>query len=122
MVASMFRMVSAQPDPGAVLATWDEVATAMPVIPGDRVKDDDAIAKVFAFTTFPQGASAETSSTDPLERINKEIKRCSRVVGIFPNPAAVNRLVGAVLAHIDDEWEACEQTVLQPKSVKPCCG
>ena len=86
MVASMFRMVSAQPDPGAVLATWDEVATAMRVIPGDRVKDDDAIAKVFAFTTFPQGASAETSSTDPLERINKEIKRRSRVVGIFPNP------------------------------------
>jgi hypothetical protein len=104
MVASMFRMVSAQPDPGAVLATWDEVATAMRVVPEDRVSDDDAIAKVFAFTTFPQGAPAETSSTDPLERINKEIKRRSRVVGIFPSPAAVNRLVGAVLTHIHDEW------------------
>jgi transposase-like protein len=66
MVASMFRMVSAQPDPGAVLATWDEVATAMRVVPEDRVSDDDAIAKVFAFTTFPQGAPAETWSTNPL--------------------------------------------------------
>jgi putative transposase len=82
----MFRMVSAQPDPGAVLATWDEVATAMPVIPGDRVKDDDAIAKVFAFTTFPQGAPAETSSTDPLERITRRSNAAPVSSGSSPTP------------------------------------
>jgi len=122
MVASMFRMVSAQPDPGAVLATWDEVATAMRVIPEDRVNDDDAIAKVFAFTSFPPrrtGRNLVNKPTGTDQQGDQTPLPCRRDL---PQPAAVNRLVGAVLAHIDDEWEACEQTVLQPKSVKPCCG
>ena len=62
-------------------------------------------------------AGRGTWSTSPLERINKEIKRRSRVVGIFPNAAAVIRLVGAVLADMHDEWQAGERRYLSDSSM-----
>jgi putative transposase len=118
MVASMFRMIFAQPDPAAVHATWDEVrdrlAASFPKI-GPLM--DDAKAEVLAFTTFPKAHWQKTWSTNPLERINKEIKRRSRVVGIFPNPAAVIRLVGAVLADMHDEWQAGDRRYLSEGSM-----
>ncbi|MBN4678801.1 transposase, partial [Pandoraea nosoerga] len=97
MVASMFRMIFSAPDAEAVHATWegvrDRLAASFPKI-GPLM--DDARAEVLAFTAFPKAHWQKIWSTNPLERINKEIKRRSRVVGIFPNPAAVIRLVGAV--------------------------
>ena len=118
MVASMFRMIFSAPDPEAVDSTWDEVrdrlAGSFPKI-GPLM--DDAKAEVLAFTAFPKAHWQKIWSTNPLERINKEIKRRSRVVGIFPNPAAVIRLVGAVLADMHDEWQAGDRRYLSETSM-----
>jgi len=118
MVAAVFRTIFAQPDPAAVAATWDQVrdqlATMFPKV-GPLM--DDAKAEVLAFTSFPRAHWQKLWSTNPLERINKEIKRRSRVVGIFPNEASVIRLVGAVLADMHDEWQASDRRYLSEASM-----
>ena len=67
---------------------------------------DDARPDLLAFAGFPQRHWRQIWSTNPLERVNKEIKRRTDVVGVFPNPAALLRLAGAVLVEQHDEWEA----------------
>jgi len=118
MVAAVFRTIFAQPDAAAVSATWDEVrdqlARSFPKI-GPLM--DEAKAEVTAFTIFPRAHWQKIWSTNPLERVNKEIKRRSRVVGIFPNPPAVIRLVGAVLADMHDEWQAGDRRYLSEGSM-----
>ena len=117
MVAAVFRTIFAQPDPKAVNAAWDEVrdqlATSFPKV-GPLM--DEAKAEVLAFTAFPKAHWRKIWSTNPLERVNKEIKRRSRVVGIFPNAAAVIRLVGAVLIDMHDEWIAGDRRYLSEES------
>jgi putative transposase len=117
MVAAMFRTIFAQPDPEAASATWDtgdQLAAGFPKI-GPLM--DEAKAEVLAFTAFPRPHWAKVWSTNPLERVNKEIKRRARVVGIFPNEAAVIRLVGAVLADIHDEWQVSDRRYLSEASM-----
>jgi putative transposase len=118
MVAAVFRTIFAQPDPATVAATWDTVrdqlAAAFPKI-GPLM--DEAKPEVLAFTAFPRSHWPKVWSTNPLERVNKEIKRRARVVGIFPNDAAVIRLVGAVLADMHDEWQVSDRRYLSEGSM-----
>ena len=73
---------------------------------GDRAAGllDDAETDVLAYMTFPPAHSAKLYSTNPLERLNGEIKRRTEVVGIFPNEADIRRLIGAILLEQNDEW------------------
>jgi putative transposase len=118
MVAAVFRTIFAQPDPATVASTWDQVRDQL----GDRFPKiaglmDDAKAEVLAFSTFPRAHWTKVWSTNPLERLNKEVKRRARVVGIFPNEASVIRLVGAALADVHDEWQAGDRRYLSESSM-----
>ena len=118
IVTAVFRTVFAQPDPATVAATWDTVRDQLSgTFPKIGPLMDDAKAEVLAFTSFPRSHWPKVWSTNPLERVNKEIKRRSRVVGIFPNDAAVIRLVGAVLADMHDEWQSGDRRYLSEGSM-----
>ena len=118
MVAAVFRTIFAQPNAEAVSETWDQVRDQLAsMFPKIGPLMDDAKTEVLAFTGFPRAHWQKVWSTNPLERINKEIKRRSRVVGIFPNEASVIRLVGAVLADMHDEWQASERRYLSEGSM-----
>ena len=118
MVAAVFRTIFAQPTAEAVSATWDNVRDQLAAsFPRIGPLMDEAKAEVLAFTAFPRSHRAKIWSTNPLERVNKEIKRRARVVGIFPNEPAVIRLVGAVLADIHDEWQVSDRRYLSEASM-----
>ena len=118
MAAAVFRTIFAQPDAAAVTEAWDQVADQLaasfakigPLMGGAK-------AEVLAFAAFPRAHWQKIWSTNPLERINKEIKRRSRVVGIFPNEASAIRLVGAILADLHDEWQATDRRYLSEDSM-----
>ena len=79
---------------------------------------DDAEHDVLAFMAFPKEHWSQIASTNPLERVNKEIKRRSRVVGIFPNDAAIVRLVGALLIEQTEEWHITPRYMSQESLAK----
>jgi len=110
MVAATIRTVFAQPDPAAAREQWRRVADMFrPRFA--RLADllDAAEADVLAYLAFPSGHWRQVWSNNPLERLNKEVKRRTDVVGIFPNTAAVTRLVGCILAEQHDEWQAARR-------------
>jgi len=78
---------------------------APPAFPKLAALMDDAETDVLAFMSFPRAHWPKLHSTNPLERLNKEVKRRANVVGIFPNEASVKRLVGAILLEQNDEWQ-----------------
>src|SRR5579859_1395684 len=80
---------------------------------------NDAEADVLAYMGFPAQHRAKLHSTNPLERLNGEIKRRSEVVGIFPNEAAVTRLIGALLLEQNDEWAVQRARYMTLETIAP---
>jgi putative transposase len=106
MIASAVRSVFEQPDERSAHEQFGQVIDSLePRFPAVAKLLLDAEADLLAHFSFPETHRRQIRSTNPLERLNKEIKRRTAVVGIFPNRAAVIRLVGMILAEQDDEWQ-----------------
>jgi putative transposase len=105
VVSAFIATAFAQDDAEAARAQWRRVADQLrPKLPKLATLMDEAETDVLAYVSFPAQHRAKLHSTNPLERLNGEIKRRTEVVGIFPNEAAITRLVGAVLLEQNDEW------------------
>lgn len=106
MVTAALRSVFAQESADEILSRWDDLAASL----ADRFPKaaelmQESREDVLAFRPFPRTHWRKIWSTNLLERVNEEIKRRTRVVGIFPNDAAITRLVGAVLLEQDEHWQ-----------------
>ena len=105
MVAAAIRTAFVQEDVEAATRQWRQVADSLrPRFEKLAQLMDEAETDVLAFMGFPREHRTKIHSTNPLERVNKEIKRRTNVVGIFPNDEAIVRLVGAILIEQNDEW------------------
>jgi len=105
LVATLVRSIFAQPTSKEVWAQHERVADELERrFPTAVEMLREAAEDVLAFTTFPQSVWRQIWSNNPQERVNREIRRRSDVIGIFPNREAIIRLVGAVLAEYNDEW------------------
>ena len=105
MVAALLRTIFAQDSQEAAHEQWRKVADSLRKrFPKLAALMDGAEHDVLAHRAFPIAHWAQIASTNPLERLNAEIKRRTNVVGIFPNEAAIVRLVGAILLEQNDEW------------------
>ncbi len=120
MVTATIRTIFAQPDADAaraqLRAVADMLAERFPAVTDALL---DAETDLLAFTTFPKSHWRRIWSTNPLERVNKELKRRANVVGIFPDDDAVVRLLGAVLLEQHDEWQVAERRYFSEESMKP---
>lgn len=104
-VATMVRTIFAQPDAATVREQHGRIVTQLEArFPEAAALLDEAGPDLLAFTSFPKEHWRQLWSNNSLERLNKEIRRRSDVIGIFPNRPSIIRLVGAVLAEQNDEW------------------
>ena len=118
MVAAAIRTIFAQPDAGAVAAQFERiVATLEAQFPDVAAMLVDARHDLLAFSAFPLEHWRKLWSTNPLERLHREIKRRTDVVGVFPNDAAIDRLVTAVIVEQHDEWAVAERRHLSETSM-----
>ena len=105
VVSAFIATAFAQETPEAAKIQWRKVADQLrPTVPKLAALMDSAEDDVLAYMNFPPQHRAKLHSTNPLERVNGEVKRRTEVVGIFPNEDAITRLVGAILLEQNDEW------------------
>jgi transposase-like protein len=106
VVAAALRQAFLQADQAGACQIWRQVADQLrPRWPKLAGLMDDSEHEVLAYMAFPAQHRAKLHSTNPLERLNKEVKRRADVVGIFPGEASITRLIGAVLLEANDEWQ-----------------
>jgi putative transposase len=118
MVAAAIRTVFAQPDQAHVHTQLSEVVRMLtPQFPEVATMLSDAAEDLLAFSAFPQAHWRQLWSTNPLERLNGEIKRRTNVVGIFPNDQAVLRLVTAAVVETHDEWAVADRRYFSEESM-----
>lgn len=118
-VAAVVRTIFAQPDHASAMAQLRRV------VEGLRPRFSEAAARleagaedVLAYLHFPAAHRRQLHSTNPLERLNKELKRRTHVVGIFPARGALLRLVGAILLEQDDEWAVADRRYFSAESMR----
>ena len=110
MVGATIRTVFAQPDSESAHEQWRRVSDGFRSrFPRLAQLMDEAEEDVLAYAAFPAEHWQKIWSNNPLERLNKEVKRRTNVVGIFPTEAAVIRLVGSVLCEQHDEWQVAKR-------------
>jgi putative transposase len=118
MVAAAIRTVFAQPDAAHLHEQLQVIAGMLGrQFPKLQSMLHEAAEELLAFTGFPVSHWKKLWSTNPLERLNKEIKRRTDVVGVFPNPEALLRLAGAVLVEAHDEWQVSDRRYLSEGSM-----
>lgn len=111
-VAAAVRTVFAQPDIATAKEQLRRVAQRLTRYPKAAELLLEAEDEILAHMVLPESHRRRMHSTNPLERLNAELKRRSKVVGVFPNSAAVERLLGTVLIEIDEEWQAADRRYL----------
>ena len=120
VVSAFIATAFAQDDAAAASAQWRKVADQLrPKLPKLAALMDDAEPDVLAYMSFPATHRTKLHSTNPIERLNGEIKRRTEVVGIFPNEAAITRLVGAILLEQNDEWAVQRARYMTLETIAP---
>ncbi|MBL7405283.1 IS256 family transposase, partial [Escherichia coli] len=120
VVSAFIATAFAQDDAETARLQWRRVADQLrPKVPKLATLMDTAEPDVLAYMGFPAAHRVKLHSTNPLERLNGEIKRRTEVVGIFPNEAAITRLVGAILLEQNDEWAVQRSRYITLESIAP---
>ena len=113
LVAAAVRSIFAQPSPDDVHAQHARVVAQLERFPKAACMLEEAGPEILAFAAFPKEHWRQIWSNNPQERLNKELRRRTDVVGIFPNREAIIRLVGAVLCEQNDEWAVARRYMSQ---------